>query len=65
MAIDGKVYDVTPYITARLHPGGNTVNKGCGIEATSLFTTRAGGGYPHSQMARQLLSKYEIGVLVD
>lgn len=35
MAIRGKVYDVTPYISK--HPGGNTILKGCGKDATGMF----------------------------
>jgi cytochrome b involved in lipid metabolism len=65
MAIKGKVYDLTPYITGAFHPGGNMIVKGCGIDVTSLFTTRSGGGHMHSAMATQLLTKYEIGTLVN
>jgi len=35
MAIRGKVYDVTSYIGR--HPGGNTILKGCGKDATAMF----------------------------
>jgi len=35
MAIRGKVYDVTSFISR--HPGGNNILKGCGKDATSLF----------------------------
>jgi cytochrome b involved in lipid metabolism len=35
MAIRGKVYDVTKFISK--HPGGNQILNGCGKDATSYF----------------------------
>src|SRR3989338_3018213 len=59
MVIDGKVYDVTTYIS--LHPGGSgsIVNK-CGKDASSLFAGTL-GGHIHSALARSLLIPYFVG----
>lgn len=65
LAIEGKVYDVTPYITAAIHPGKAAILEGCGKDATELFNTRPmGSGTPHSDKARGFLSKYYLGELV-
>lgn len=64
MAIEGKVYDVTKFITGRFHPGGDAILEGCGKDATQLFNTRPmGSGTPHSRLARSMLEKYYIGDL--
>jgi predicted heme/steroid binding protein len=67
MAIDGKVYDVTSFMT---HPGGAAIAEGCGKDASSLFNQRTredgstvGSGTPHSSNARNLLPTYYIGDL--
>lgn len=65
MAISGAVYDVTPYINSRLHPGGNMILKGCGSDATQLFTGQKRGGHFHSQVARAVVAKYKIGTLAN
>ena len=63
-AIDGKVYDVTPYISSGFHPGKAAILQGCGKDATTLFNTRPmGSGTSHSERARKLLPKYLIGNL--
>lgn len=59
MIIDGKVYDLTKFISQ--HPGGNRILQGCGKDATSLFNGTS--GHFHSQIARSLLKKYLIGDL--
>lgn len=65
-AIEGKVYDVTPYIATGFHPGKAAILLGCGKDATVLFNTRPmGSGTAHSERARKSLPKYEIGVLID
>ena len=62
MVIDGKVYDVTEFISA--HPGGSAILQGCGTDATQLYETRPmGSGTPHSQRARDLSESYLIGEL--
>jgi len=62
LLIHGYVYDVSGY--APLHPGGETIFQGCGMDATSLFENRwMGSGTPHSEAARQVLVKYRIGVI--
>lgn len=64
MAIEGKVYDVTPMITAKQHPGGAAVLEGCGIDATELFNTRPmGSGTAHSERANEGLERFYIGEL--
>lgn len=64
MAIDGNVYNVTPFVASGQHPGGREILRGCGIDATQLYNTHGRiGGYPHSAMAHALLSKYFIGKL--
>lgn len=65
LLIEGKVYDVTPYIANAKHPGGATLLEGCGIDATSLFNERPmDSGTPHSDKARMGLDQYYIGELV-
>lgn len=61
MAIDNKVYDVTPAIN--MHPGGKTILEGCGTNATELFNTKPGSGLPHSVKAFEDLNNYLIGQL--
>lgn len=56
MAINGKVYDVTSYIPA--HPG-NEIMKGCGKEATAMFTNER----KHNGKAIAMLDQYEIATL--
>lgn len=64
MIIDGKVYDVSEFVSA--HPGGMAILDGCGKDATELFETRPmGSGTPHSDRARELLKKYYIGELKE
>lgn len=64
MVIHGDVYDVTAFIDS--HPGGLAILQGCGKDATELFETRPmGSGTPHSDKAREILEKYEIGELSD
>lgn len=61
MAIDNKVYNVTDFISQ--HPGRNEILKGCGIDATDLFTGKSAMGQMHSTMAKTMLSKFQVGVL--
>lgn len=66
LAIEGKVYDVSPYIADKKHPGGKAILEGCGKEATELFNTRPmGSGTPHSDRARSGLENFYIGDLVE
>ncbi|MCA9371463.1 cytochrome b5 domain-containing protein [Candidatus Woesebacteria bacterium] len=58
-AIDGVVYDFTPYISSGEHPGGGAMIKDCGTDASQTYATKP----PHSDYARSLLSDYEIGFL--
>jgi cytochrome b involved in lipid metabolism len=66
LAIEGKVYDVTPYIAGGFHPGKAAILLGCGKDATTLFNTRPmGSGTAHSERARKMLPTYLIGTLED
>lgn len=58
LAIDGGVYDVTPFIQGKLHPGGAAIMKGCGKDASQMFGR-------HSDKARALLPDYKIGILTQ
>ena len=64
LAIEGKVYDVTPFIASGKHPGGAAILEGCGKDATTLFMTRPmGSGTPHSANAQKNLVNFLIGDL--
>ena len=66
LAIEGNVYDVTPFIASGFHPGKLAILLGCGKDATVLFNTRPmGSGTAHSERARKSLPKYLIGTLED
>lgn len=56
LILEGKVYNVTSWID--LHPGGDSIRKGAGIEATDHFNYIG-----HSDHARSLLDQYFIGVV--
>lgn len=63
-AVNGEVYDVTPFIASAKHPGGEAILQGCGKDATTLYETRPmGSGTPHSDKARESLKKFRIGKL--
>jgi len=61
--IEGKVYNVTPFIASGMHPGGDAILLGCGKDATSIFNKRPRSGTPHSQKARENLQNFYIGML--
>ncbi len=64
LTIEGKVYDVTAFIPS--HPGGKAIIGGCGKDATVLFNERPTNDKgPHPAQARELLPKYEIGILAQ
>ena len=65
MAIQGKVYDVTPFVKSGFHPGKDAILMGCGKDATELFTNRPNGSGSHSEKAFSSLPKYEIGILIE
>jgi len=62
LLIEGKVYDVTSYISN--HPGGQTILAGCGKDATDLFATKGDKDKPHSSKAETLLQNYYLGKLI-
>lgn len=64
LAIEGNVYDVTPFVKSGFHPGKDAILQGCGKDATTLFNTRPmGSGTSHSERAKKMLPKYLIGKL--
>lgn len=65
IALEGKVYDVTPFVAGGLHPGKDAILAGCGKDATELFNNRPGGSGAHSERARAMLPKYLIGELSE
>eukprot|EP00929_Paragymnodinium_shiwhaense_P025052 TRINITY_DN15240_c0_g1_i1.p1 TRINITY_DN15240_c0_g1~~TRINITY_DN15240_c0_g1_i1.p1 ORF type:complete len:387 (+),score=106.33 TRINITY_DN15240_c0_g1_i1:82-1242(+) len=61
LLIDGKVYDVTPFLD--LHPGGGElILEGGGKDSTSLFELTHGEGLRYSL---RLLNQFFIGVCTD
>lgn len=63
LIIEGKVYDVTKYITS--HPGGAAITSGCGKDATAMFNQRPQDGESHSSGARSKLQEFYIGDLTN
>ena len=61
MAIDGSVYDFTPYLPKHPAPPALMLDW-CGKESTQAFHSKT-RGRPHSSYAVQLLSQYRIGEL--
>ena len=57
--IEGIVYDFTSYLQAGDHPGGNSMAKDCGTEATFAYENDP----PHSDYASSLHEKYAVGRL--
>jgi len=65
LVLEGKIYDVTPYVASGFHPGKEAILMGCGKDATSLFNNRPNGSGAHSDRARKMLSKYYKGELAQ
>ncbi|HVK55206.1 MAG TPA: cytochrome b5-like heme/steroid binding domain-containing protein [Burkholderiales bacterium] len=60
MAINGKVYDLTAYLSE--HPSRPAdILPWCGKEASEAYRTKT-KGRPHSSRADQLLEMYQIGL---
>jgi cytochrome b involved in lipid metabolism len=59
-AIGGKVYDFTDYIAKSVHPGGKSMIKDCGTDATFVYENDP----EHSEYATSLLENFYIGELV-
>ncbi|MFA5163213.1 MAG: cytochrome b5 domain-containing protein [Patescibacteria group bacterium] len=59
LAVDGNVFDVTAYVKAGLHPGGEAILKGCGLDASQMFAQVK----KHGDKARGMLDSYFIGKL--
>jgi len=58
-AINGVVYDFTPYLISDDHPGGAAMAKDCGTDATFTYENDP----EHSDYAKTLLPEYSIGTL--
>lgn len=63
MAVEGKVYDVTKYIASGMHKGKDAILMGCGKDATEIYNNRPNGSGAHSKLAREVMSKFAIGVV--
>lgn len=63
MAVEGKVYDVTGYIASGMHKGKDAILMGCGKDATEIYNNRPNGSGAHSKLAREVMSKFAIGVV--
>ena len=64
MAIEGKVYDVTNFVSK--HPGGKAILNGCGKDATIFFNERPTNDRgPHPDSAKAQLPQYYIGDLAQ
>ena len=61
MIIEGKIYNVTDYVS--MHPGGTSILQGCGTDATQIFNQRPTDGTSHSGMARRMLTRFYVGDL--
>ena len=57
VAIDGRVLDITPFVSS--HPGGDVITLCAGIDGTILFNTYHPAGVP-----KHLVDKLVIGTLV-
>ena len=60
LAISGQVYNLTPYTSAGLHPGGDKILNGCGKDATLMYQSI---GKHNSPTAKSTLGKYLLGNL--
>lgn len=62
LAIEGKVYNVTDFVSK--HPGGKAILNGCGRDATTLFNERPTNSKgPHPDQAKEVMKEYYIGDL--
>lgn len=59
MVVNNQVYDLSSYTKAGKHPGGETILKGCGQEATEMFKAIE----KHSGRATNMLPQYLLGTL--
>lgn len=62
LLVNGKVYDVTPYIEA--HPGGaNEILPNCGTDASAAYASKGVKGVSHSAEAEAMLAGFLLGSL--
>lgn len=64
LVINREVYDVTSFIAAGKHPGGDEILKGCGKDATVMFSS-TDGGKGHPAGARAFAGQFKIGLLAQ
>lgn len=55
--IDGQVYDLSSYTASNQHPGGDTILKGCGQDASAMFKAIA----KHNGRATAMLPDFLLG----
>jgi len=55
--INGQIYDLSAYTSSNSHPGGDTILKGCGQDATALFNSIP----KHAGQAQAMLPNYLLG----
>lgn len=60
MAINGNVYNLSSYIQAGLHPGGDKIINGCGKDASIMFQMM---GKHNSGKTGSTLANYLLGAL--
>ena len=63
LVVNETVYDVSEYVTAQKHPGGDVIAQNCGTEVTEAFFDRPNGSGPHSEKAQGFLETMMIGVV--
>ena len=63
MAIEGVVYDLTPYLPRHPVPD-SVIRPWCGKEATEGMRTK-GANRDHSSAAWQMLEDYRVGVVAE
>ena len=60
MAVNGNVYNLSSYIKAGLHPGGDKINNGCGKDASVMFQMV---GKHNGKNVSSTLGNYLLGAL--
>ncbi len=63
LVVNDSVYDVSEYVTAQKHPGGDVIAQNCGTEVTEAFFDRPNGSGPHSEKAQGFLETMMIGLV--
>ena len=61
IVINDTVYDVTEFIAAGKHPGGDVIRQRCGTDVTEVFFDRPNGSGSHSKEAQGFAETMAIG----